>query len=207
MIKQNFINRLNQALSRLGLPEHGRQAWLAEKVGVSRAAVWKWYSEEESALPRYEILIKISEITGVSIDCLLKGTSNQKELLQVPVYKDYAVASKDSFKTAIANIPAAVDMQRPFAAVIDDDSMMTYTSTSFPVGTIMFYDSIFEAERLTSGSLVYAAVNNGNNGVHRVYTNTGGKIYLKPLNATYENEFDYNILGVFKYAIIGLSFA
>lgn len=48
------------------------QAALALKVGVSQQSVAKW--ETGKALPRGEMLIKLSTVLGCSIDELLGGT-------------------------------------------------------------------------------------------------------------------------------------
>ena len=47
---------------------------LAELVGVDRSTVAKW--ETGIAYPRVEILIKLSEIFGCTLDELVKGEGN-----------------------------------------------------------------------------------------------------------------------------------
>ena len=50
------------------------QTQLAEAVNVSRSAVASW--ENGAAYPRVEILIKLSEIFGCTLDELVKGEEN-----------------------------------------------------------------------------------------------------------------------------------
>lgn len=46
------------------------QSELAEQMGVSQPTVWEWVHGE--SIPTVERLIKISKITGISIDDLVK---------------------------------------------------------------------------------------------------------------------------------------
>ena len=54
------------------------QTQLAEAVNVSRSAVASW--ENGAAYPRVEILIKLSEIFGCTLDELVKGEEQNEQI-------------------------------------------------------------------------------------------------------------------------------
>lgn len=60
------MRRLKQFL----LDSKMTQSELAEQMGVSQPTVWEWVHGD--SLPTVERLIKISKITGISIDDLVK---------------------------------------------------------------------------------------------------------------------------------------
>lgn len=68
-----FHERLYEVRKRAGMT----QSDLAEKLDVSRQAVSRW--EMGTAKPEFENLIAISNIFGVSIDYLLKGSEAPAE--------------------------------------------------------------------------------------------------------------------------------
>lgn len=207
MNKREFVERLESVFDSQDVPKHGRVAWLADQLGAQYMQVWKWFNLKDANLPRLDAIIELAKITGKSTDFLLTGKeADERVPTLVQVYADYAQALKSSFgviEECIATMPALMPLKKSFAAVIKDDSMMSPVGQSFSQDTVMVYEANFES--LQSGDLVYASVDDGELGVHRIYIKNGKKEYLKPLNATYENEFSYKILGVFKYAILGLN--
>ena len=87
-------NRLKELRSAVGL----NQSEMAEKLGVSVSSYQKYEREKNSIMPSIEVLIKIAEFFGVSVDYLL-GRENQSELDNI--------TSKDSIRehlNAILNI-------------------------------------------------------------------------------------------------------
>ena len=89
------INKRNKELrSAVGL----NQSEMAEKLGVSVSSYQKYEREKNSIMPSIEVLIKIAEFFGVSVDYLL-GRENQSE--------SDNITSKDSIRehlNAILNI-------------------------------------------------------------------------------------------------------
>lgn len=67
-------NRLKELRSAVGL----NQSEMAEKLGVSVSSYQKYEREKNSIMPSIEVLIKIAEFFGVSVDYLL-GRENQPE--------------------------------------------------------------------------------------------------------------------------------
>lgn len=67
-------NRLKKLRSAVGL----NQSEMAEKLGVSVSSYQKYEREKNSIMPSIEVLIKIAEFFGVSVDYLL-GRENQSE--------------------------------------------------------------------------------------------------------------------------------
>ena len=67
-------NRLKELRSAVGL----NQSEMAEKLGVSVSSYQKYEREKNSIMPSIEVLIKIAEFFGVSVDYLL-GRENQSE--------------------------------------------------------------------------------------------------------------------------------
>ena len=67
-------NRLKELRSAVGL----NQSETAEKLGVSVSSYQKYEREKNSIMPSIEVLIKIAEFFGVSVDYLL-GRENQSE--------------------------------------------------------------------------------------------------------------------------------
>ena len=87
-------NRLKELRSAVGL----NQSEMAEKLGVSVKKKKKYEREKNSIMPSIEVLIKIAEFFGVSVDYLL-GRENQSE--------SDNITSKDSIRehlNAILNI-------------------------------------------------------------------------------------------------------
>lgn len=87
-------NRLKELRSAVGL----NQSEMAEKLGVSVSSYQKYEREKNSIMPSIEVLIKIAEFFGVSVDYLL-GRENQSE--------SDNITSKDSIRehlNAILNI-------------------------------------------------------------------------------------------------------
>ena len=70
----NINNRLKELRSAVGL----NQSEMAEKLGVSVSSYQKYEREKNSIMPSIEVLIKIAEFFGVSVDYLL-GRENQSE--------------------------------------------------------------------------------------------------------------------------------
>lgn len=62
--------RLMQLRGRAGL----RQDALAERLGVSRQSVSKW--ETDASVPELDKLVRLSQVFGVTLDELVKGTSD-----------------------------------------------------------------------------------------------------------------------------------
>lgn len=67
-------NKLKKLRSTVGL----NQSEMAEKLGVSVSSYQKYEREKNSIMPSIEVLIKIAEFFGVSVDYLL-GHENQSE--------------------------------------------------------------------------------------------------------------------------------
>lgn len=67
-------NRLKELRSAVGL----NQSEMAEKLGVSVSSYQKYEREKNSIMPSIEVLIKIAEFFGVSVDYLL-GRENQSK--------------------------------------------------------------------------------------------------------------------------------
>lgn len=67
-------NKLKELRSAVGL----NQSEMAEKLGVSVSSYQKYEREKNSIMPSIEVLIKIAEFFGVSVDYLL-GRENQPE--------------------------------------------------------------------------------------------------------------------------------
>lgn len=67
-------NKLKELRSAVGL----NQSEMAEKLGVSVSSYQKYERGKNSIMPSIEVLIKIAEFFGVSVDYLL-GRENQPE--------------------------------------------------------------------------------------------------------------------------------
>ena len=70
-------------LKRIRETEKISQAELAKKLGVSTSAVGMWESGKNS--PTVEILLELSKIFNVTVDCLL-GTKENEKVFKVPVF-------------------------------------------------------------------------------------------------------------------------
>ena len=64
--------RLGETIYRLRTEKGMSQGDLAEALSVSRQSVSKW--ETDGATPDLEKLIKLSELFGISLDTLVKGS-------------------------------------------------------------------------------------------------------------------------------------
>ena len=64
--------RLGETIYRLRTEKGMSQGELAEALSVSRQSVSKW--ETDGATPDLEKLIKLSELFGISLDTLVKGS-------------------------------------------------------------------------------------------------------------------------------------
>ncbi|MBR3967103.1 MAG: helix-turn-helix transcriptional regulator [Clostridia bacterium] len=76
------------------------QVELAEMLDVSRQSISKW--ETDASVPELDKLLKMSEIFGISLDSLIKGTENagtETEKLPSPTYKE-----KTMIKTIVGTI-------------------------------------------------------------------------------------------------------
>ena len=74
-----FGNRLYQLRKKAGLS----QAQLGERVGVSNKAVSKW--ENGQAKPGLEIIHKLADVFSVSVDELLNGSSDEKQISKIVI--------------------------------------------------------------------------------------------------------------------------
>ena len=74
--------RLGERIYRLRTEKGMSQGELAEALSVSRQSVSKW--ETDGATPDLEKLIKLSELFGISLDTLVKGSEPAEEAAPVP---------------------------------------------------------------------------------------------------------------------------
>lgn len=74
-----FGNRLYQLRKKAGLS----QTQLGEKVGLSNKAVSKW--ENGQAKPGLDIVHKLADVLGVSVDGLLNGVSGEKKISRIVI--------------------------------------------------------------------------------------------------------------------------
>ncbi|MBS9783435.1 MAG: hypothetical protein KGV46_02660 [Pasteurella sp.] len=209
MEKSKFIKNLKTAFGRIGYNTgHGFIKQLSEKYGVSAPAANDWLNDKKSSYPRLEILGRMSEDTGVTINHLLFGNL-EKETLQykVPVYLlDYITELDLSLSVTDRTIQpkdwvSFMDGYNPHLFAIEQvgESMQSATGFSFPEKTIVVFNA--DKKNPPNGGLVLAQVNN-NQVVFRRYI-TEGIPYLKPLNPTYENySGEFSIIATFEYAII-----
>ena len=89
-------NRLKELRSAVGL----NQSEMAEKLGVSVSSYQKYEREKNSIMPSIEVLIKIAEFFGVSVDYLL-GRENQS--------KSDNITEKDSIREHLNAILGILD--------------------------------------------------------------------------------------------------
>ena len=68
MVNKEFVERLNIAF------DHGSMADVARRLGIPHASVRNYYG---GRLPAPEVLIKIANVTGVSLNWLLAGTGDR----------------------------------------------------------------------------------------------------------------------------------
>ena len=66
---------LGQKIKDLRMKNKYTQLEFAEKLGVTKSSVSAY--ENDSRTPSYEVLIKMADIFGVSIDSILLGEANQ----------------------------------------------------------------------------------------------------------------------------------
>lgn len=71
--------KLGQKITQLRKKSHLSQEALAEKMNVSRQAVFKW--ESNQSIPDIEKIVDLSELFGVTTDYLLKNGTPSFELL------------------------------------------------------------------------------------------------------------------------------
>lgn len=81
---------------------------LADQVGVSRAALWKW--ENESAIPRHERLNALSKAFGVSVDYLVAGARSAPSgvMERAEILHELIIEAKQTIATAAGIRPDRV---------------------------------------------------------------------------------------------------
>lgn len=68
---------LGENIYKLRMEKHLSQGDLAEQLQVSRQSISKW--ENNSAVPSLDTLMKLSDIFGISLDELVRGTDKREE--------------------------------------------------------------------------------------------------------------------------------
>lgn len=73
---------LGENITRLRMERGLSQETLADTLGVSRQSVSKW--ETDASTPELEKLMRLSEVFGVTLDALVKGTAFTEEKVEIP---------------------------------------------------------------------------------------------------------------------------
>lgn len=209
MNKQTFINNTKAAFEKIGYNTgHGFITKLAEKYGVSSPAANEWFNVNRTSYPRLEILCKMSEDTGVSINQLLFGNLEAEiKQYKVPIYPINKI-SKIDFSTRTSEREAQPEEWIAFADFYNPklfgirqfgDSMLSPNGISFAENTIVVFNA--DKKNPPNGGLILASIDD-EKVIFRRYINEGTP-FLMPLNNNYENYTgQFNIIGCFEYAII-----
>lgn len=197
---------LSEKIKRLRASHGLTQEQLAKSVGVSRVAVSKWESGDTQNL-KHENLAALAHAFSISIGELLDesprnarnaehGLSNVEpgpdiRQSQIPliswVQAGQFCAAPDLLQPGDAEewLPA-VKRFGPHAyalRVVGDSMVLPYPSKdSFFPGTIIFVDP---DKPLTNGAKVIAKIDGTQEATFKVYSEDGGKRYLKPQNPQY----------------------
>ncbi|WP_396654032.1 helix-turn-helix domain-containing protein [Mechercharimyces sp. CAU 1602] len=70
MEKERYIPRIKELRTQKGI----MASWIADKIGVSSAAMSKW--EKGTSYPTYPYLIRLSRVLGVTIEELYEEQKN-----------------------------------------------------------------------------------------------------------------------------------
>ncbi len=210
--KQAFSARLNKILDLAGVPESGkgRQGALAKTFNVSDKGARKWIVGE--AVPRYEMLKKITEKykkTGVTVEWLLSGDPNLSPFNALGANENSATYTLHAHKIkglvpVLSTVQAgqwceekeikmlqhvekwipciSTHGENTYALRVEGDSMTSTHGRSYPEGCYILVDP---DKVITNGCRVVATIALNNEVTFKEYRHESGKHYLKPLNSQY----------------------
>lgn len=165
------------------------QLKLAEKLGISRSAVSMW--EIDGSQPDAEMLIRLADLFGVSIDHILERDNDaiSENYISVPVYGRIPAGIATE---AIEDILDYEDIPKEwlngdkeyFSLQVKGDSMFP----TYQDGDRVIFQKAYTAE---TGDDVAVMVNGDDATFKRIERSAAG-IILKPLNPMYETKFYSN---------------
>ncbi len=89
--------------------KHLSQGELAEMLDVSRQSISKW--ETNTSTPELDKLLKMSEIFGVSLDCLIKGTEGtEQQIKKAPTDAEVIYREKSQTQKIVGAILLSVGL-------------------------------------------------------------------------------------------------
>lgn len=199
--KQVFITQLIKAFENIGIKKRELRRHLAQLCEVSPSAVSAWLTETRANTPNVENLMTITEATGVSIDQLIYGENSRRSVGGMLSVINRTGNNGDSLV-----IPAMNNVIEGFAVVMDDDSMTAPQWPTFPPGTLVVFDARIKNPP-EGGELVYARARVGDVmvDVFRRVIRVGGTVHLAALNPMYQPITDFEILGIYSYAVSGFN--
>ena len=230
--KNIFIKKLCEAFEKLGFSnDWGFRAELAKKYKMLPQTVGTWLNPDKG-YSKLEMMVKISEDTGMTIDEMLTGknplekiirTSEKSgvsldELIGRGLVKIPVITLKDAAKYDFDVISSAQEekitpvyrMAHPLGLPVNNligiihqgESMLGTMGPSFPDGTIIVFDT--DNKKPANGDLVLAYLPD-KTVIFRKYVEEGGE-YLLPLNSKYPLYDDsFLIAGVFSFSLTSLT--
>ena len=229
--KKIFIQKLCEAFEKIGLSnDWGFRAELAKKYKMLPQTVGTWLNPEKG-YPKLEMMVKISEDTGMTIDELLTGKNPLEKIIRtsersgmsldeltgrkqpkIPVITlqdaamyDFDVTSSTQEKkiTPVCKIlhPLGNSVNDLIGVIHKGESMRGTTGYSFPDGMIVVFDT--SNKNPTNGDLVLAYLPD-RTVIFRKYVKEGSE-YLLPLNPQYPlYDASFSIIGVFSFSLFCL---
>lgn len=193
------------AFERIGISGRGTKMKIAEVCGITPTAVGRWFRSYDKKQPSLENLLQISDITGTSLDQLIKGTRTG---LLPPILTEQQVIeySENNREKNYIIQTDVMGSSNDIAYIAPDDSMIQLgTVNYYPKNSILVFDTQKKAPN--HGDLVLVKIHYKSQifVCFRQYLNTNGKEYFSPLNAAYEKIVDfekYEIIGYLSYQVI-----
>ena len=202
----NMRERISKAIRDSGL----KKSEVADRVGVSTAAVTQWETRETKTL-KSETLMKLAETTGKSARWLATGEGPENAGDNVEAGPDVrGVVPLISWITAGTWNEAADPLppgqaeewlpcpvshgRRTYALRVRGDSMTAPHGKSYPDGCLIFVDP----ERLDppSGTPIIAKVSGDDGVTFKLLVKDAGKVFLRALNPQYPPITDhFRVLG------------
>ena len=202
MEKNDFIRRLKKAYKDAGLSTgHGFYTAVAERYGVTSQSPADWFNPHKG-LPKIDMLIKIADDLGVSLDYLLRGQETVPATKNISVYAMSDAANRGS---PISSMPT-LDNDAAFAVQLEDDSMVDKVDyhSVYPEGAIVAFRKP-NSDDPKNRDLVLALLEiEGHETVMFArHVTHAGRTYLEPLNERYEKfSGRFSVIGVFLYAVM-----
>lgn len=224
--KQEFSDRLNRALDRIGVPPKGkgRQVELAKMFSVSQKGARKWLEGE--SIPDTKRLPEMTARLNVNGEWLLTGhgpmgplaapsrqstanTSSGPEVRELPLISWVQAGAwaevVDPYEPGGYERLVPVTRRysdRAYALRVEGDSMQAPDGPSFPPGSIIIVEPGAAAR---NGSFVVARLEATAEATFKQLVIDGGRKYLKPLNPRYPMlpiDSDATICGVVRQMVM-----